>query len=63
VLCYGDALLKVAAGERNLAQALHDGVVRIDRDEAAGARPRANRDLLASLDSLLRASPAEPAEQ
>jgi hypothetical protein len=54
VLCHGDALLKVAAGERNLAQVLHDGLVRIDRDEARG-RPRASRDMLSGLDSLLRA--------
>jgi hypothetical protein len=56
LLCYGDALLKVASGERNLAQVLHDGLVRIHRNEATSGRLRANRDLLAALDSLLRDS-------
>ena len=55
VLCHGDALLKVAVGERNLAQALHDGLVRIDRSEAQGGRLRASKDVLSGLDSLLRA--------
>jgi hypothetical protein len=55
VLCHGDALLKVAAGERNLAQVLHDGLVRIDRSEAQGGRVRASKDVLSGLDSLLRA--------
>jgi hypothetical protein len=55
VLCHGDALLKVAAGERNLAQVLHDGLVRVDRGEAQGGRLRAGKDVLSGLDSLLRA--------
>jgi hypothetical protein len=55
VLCHGDALLKVAAGERNLAQVLHDGLVRVDRGEGQAGRPRASKDLLSGLDSLLRA--------
>jgi Sulfotransferase family len=55
VLCYGDALLKVAAGERNLAQALHDGLVRVERDESQAGRLRAHKDVLSGLDSLLRA--------
>lgn len=55
VLCYGDALLRVASGERNLAQVLHDGVVRIERNGGPGDLLRARRNLLAGLDSLLRA--------
>ena len=55
VLCHGDALLKVASGERNLAQVLHDGRVRVDLNGPPGSRLRAHRDLLSSLDSLLRA--------
>lgn len=55
VLCYGDALLKVASGEHNLAQVLHDGRVRVDLNGPPGSRLRAHRDLLSSLDSLLRA--------
>jgi hypothetical protein len=58
VLCYGDALLKVASGERNLAQALHDGLVSIDRKRAPGGHLRATQDLLTGLDSLLRAGQA-----
>jgi protein-tyrosine sulfotransferase len=62
VLCYGDALLKVASGERNLAQVLHDGLVRIDRTGAPTPRLRENRELLFGLDSLLRAGgPGGPA--
>ena len=60
VLCYGDALLKVAAGERNLAQVAHDGLVRIDRSGAAAVGPRASLDLLAGLDALLRPPPGTP---
>lgn len=55
VLCHGDALLKVASGERNLAQVVHDGLVRIDLTGPPAGRLRASRDLLAGLDSLLRA--------
>lgn len=54
VLSYGDALLKVASGERNLAQVLHDGVVRIDWNGAQRDPVLGNRDLLTWLDSLLR---------
>lgn len=55
VVCYGDALLKVASGERNLAQVLHDGLVRIDTTGAPAGRLRDHQDLLLGLDSLLRA--------
>lgn len=61
VLCHGDALLKVADGQRNLAQVLHDGRVRIERNGAASGRLRSNRDLLSGLDGLLR-PPARPAD-
>jgi protein-tyrosine sulfotransferase len=54
LVCHGDALLRVASGERNLAQVLHDGLVRIDRNGAATGRLRANLDLLSGLDRLLR---------
>jgi hypothetical protein len=56
VLCYGDALLTVASGERNLAQVLHDGLVRIDLHGPQAGRMQAQRGLLAALDSLLRAT-------
>src|SRR5215469_3072018 len=59
VLCHGDALLKVASGEHNLAQVLHDGRVRVDLNGPPGSRLRAHRDLLSSLDSLLRAGKPE----
>jgi hypothetical protein len=59
VLCYGDALLKVASGERNLAQVLHDGLVRVELDGPPGSRLRTRRDLLVGLDSLLRAGAPE----
>jgi Sulfotransferase family len=55
VLCYGDALLKVASDERNLAQVLHDGLVHIEMNGPPAGRLRAHRDLLSGLDSLLRA--------
>jgi hypothetical protein len=55
VVCHGDALLRVASGERNLAQVVHDGLVRIDMNGPPARRLRANRDLLSALDSLLRA--------
>lgn len=55
VLCRGDALLKVASGERNLAQVLHDGLVRIEMNGPPARRLRDQRDLLAGLDALLRA--------
>jgi Sulfotransferase family len=55
LLCHGDALLKVASGERNLAQVLHDGLVRIDWNGSPGPGLRAQRELLAGLDGLLRA--------
>jgi hypothetical protein len=53
VLCHGDALLRVASGERNLAQVLHDGLVRVDRNGIPAGRLRADRDLLLGLASLL----------
>lgn len=55
LLCHGDALLKVASGERNLAQVLHDGLVRIDWNGSPSPGLRAQRELLAGLDGLLRA--------
>lgn len=54
VLCYGDALLKVAWGERNLAQVLHDGLVRIEMDGPSRPHLRGHRDLLSGLHSLLQ---------
>jgi hypothetical protein len=59
VLCHGDALLKVASGERNLAQVLHDGLVRIEMNGPPADRLRAHRKLLSGLDSLLRATQPE----
>ena len=56
VLCYGDALLKVASGERNLAQVLHDGLVRVEMNGPPAGRLHAHRNLLSGLDSLLRAT-------
>ena len=53
MLCHGDALLRVASGERNLAQVLHDGLVRVDRNGIPAGRLRADRDLLLGLASLL----------
>jgi hypothetical protein len=55
VLCYGTALLKVASGERNLAQVVHDGLVRVEIDGPTGPQLRHHRVLLSGLDSLLRA--------
>jgi hypothetical protein len=55
VQCYGDALLKVASGERSLAHVLHDGLVHIEMTGPPAGRLRAHRDLLAGLDSLLQA--------
>ena len=55
VLCYGDALLKVASGERTLAHVLHDGLVHIEMNGPPARRLRAHRDLLSGLDSLLQA--------
>ena len=56
MLCYGDALLKVASGERNLAEVIHDGLVKIDPNGSTGRQIRARRDLLSGLNSLLTAS-------
>jgi hypothetical protein len=53
VVCHGDALLRVASGERNLAQVLHDGLVRIERNGPATGRVRGNMDLLTGLGRLL----------
>jgi hypothetical protein len=53
VVCYGDALLKVASGERNLAEMMHDGLVKIELDGSTGRQFRARRDLLSGLNSLL----------
>jgi hypothetical protein len=53
VLCYGDALLKVASGERNLAEVMHDGLVTIELNGSTGRQLRARRDLLSGLNSLL----------
>jgi protein-tyrosine sulfotransferase len=55
VVCHGDALLKVASGERNLAHVLHDGRVRIEMNCPPARRLADQRALLAGLDSLLRA--------
>jgi hypothetical protein len=55
VLCHGDALLKVASGERNLAHVLHDGLVHVEMNGPPANRLRAHRDLLSTLDSLLQA--------
>ena len=56
VLCFGDVLLRVAAGELNLAQAAHDGLVRV-ANSTTGGPVRAARDLLTLLDSLLQSEP------
>ena len=59
VLCYGDALLKVASGERNLAQVLHDGLVHIEMNGPPARRLGDHRNLLSGLDSLLRSGQPE----
>lgn len=53
VRCHGDVLLRVAAGDVNLAQAAHDGEVRVEF--ANGSNAAATRGVLKGLATLLRA--------
>jgi Sulfotransferase family len=53
IRCQGDVLLRAAAGDVNLAQAAHDGEVRVELPD--GANPVATRAVLKGLASLLRA--------
>jgi hypothetical protein len=51
----GDVLLRVAAGEINLAQAVHDGTVSVERTtEATRDSRHAVRDVMATLKLLLK---------
>ncbi|MGO9559019.1 MAG: sulfotransferase family protein [Acidimicrobiales bacterium] len=53
--CVGDVLLRVAAGEINLAQAVHDGTVSVERTTEVPQDSRhAVRDVMATLKLLLK---------
>jgi hypothetical protein len=53
IRCRGDVLLRAAAGDVNLAQAAHDGEVRLEFTD--GANPAATKSVLKTLAALLRA--------
>jgi hypothetical protein len=51
----GDILLRVATGEANLAQAMHDGEVQIDFPPTDGPRPQVTKATMTALRNVLRA--------